>query len=110
MIKNKTLPREMQALRSQSYHKRKMKKILKAMIIFSNAPSKMKSIIFSNAPSTMKSIAQKKMMTNINLILFRRTTRMSPGELFHQEVLSQPSSKISFLAIVFLAIILVIKH
>jgi hypothetical protein len=95
--KQKT-PREMQALRSQSHQKRKMKKSLKAMLIF------------SKAPSTMKATTGKEMMTNKNLILLTRTTRMSSEELFHQEGLSQPGTKISFLAIVFLAIILVIKH
>jgi hypothetical protein len=90
--------REMQALRSQSHHKRKMKKILKTMLIF------------SKAPSTMKVATGKEMMTNKNLIILTRTTRMSSEELFHQEGLSQPDTKIYFLSIVFLAIILVIKH
>jgi hypothetical protein len=98
MMKNKRPPREMQALRSQSHQKRKMKKILKAMLIF------------SKDPSTMKETTGKEMMTNKNLILLTRTTRMSSEELFHQEGLSQPGTKISFLAIVFLAIILVIKQ
>jgi hypothetical protein len=75
-----------------------MKKILKAMIIF------------SKAPSIMKTIAGKEMMTKRNPIILTRTTRMSSKELFHQEGLSQLGTKISFLAIVFLAIILVIKH
>jgi hypothetical protein len=44
-----------------------------------------------------------------NLILLTRTTRMSSEELFHQEGLSQPGIKISSLATIFLAIILVIK-
>jgi hypothetical protein len=46
------------------------------------------------------------MMTNINLNLLTSTTRMSLEDLFHQEGLSQLDKKISFLVIVFLAIIL----
>ena len=45
--------------------KRKMKKSLKVMLIF------------SKAPSTMKEIARKEMMTNRNPILLTRTIRMS---------------------------------
>jgi hypothetical protein len=75
-----------------------MNKILKDMITF------------SKDPSTMKETIGKEMMTNRNLILLTRTTRMSLEELFHQEGLSQPGTKISFLAIIFLAIILVIKQ
>jgi hypothetical protein len=67
-------------------------------------------LIFSKDPSTMKDTIGKETMTNINLILLTRTTRMSSEELFHHESLSQPNTKIYFLAIVFLAIILVIKH
>jgi hypothetical protein len=55
----------------------------------------------------MKETTGKEMMTSRNLILL---TRMSSEELFYQEDLSQPSTKIFFLAIVFLAIILVIKQ
>jgi hypothetical protein len=65
--------------------------------------------IFSKDPSTMKETTGKETMTSKNLILLTRTTRMSSKELFHHEGLSQPGTKISFLAIVFLAIILVIK-
>jgi hypothetical protein len=67
-------------------------------------------LIFSKAPSIMKEIIGKEMMTNRFSILLTRTTRMSPEELFHQEGLSPTATKISFLAIVFLAIILVIKQ
>jgi hypothetical protein len=65
MTEKKITPRVMQALRSQSHKKRKMKKSLKAMRIF------------SKAPSMMKAIARKEMMINIKLILLRRTRRMS---------------------------------
>jgi hypothetical protein len=92
--KNKRPLREMQALRSQNHQRRKIRKNLKAMPIF------------SKAPSTMKASTEKEMMTNINLIL---PTRMSSEELFHQEDLSQTGTKIAFLVIVFLAINLVIK-
>jgi hypothetical protein len=51
---NKITSREMQALKSQSHQKKKMKKILKAMLIF------------SKAPPTMKATLGKEMMTNIN--------------------------------------------
>jgi hypothetical protein len=90
--------REMQALTSQSHWKNKMKKILKDMLIF------------SKDLSTIKETKGKEMMANINLILLTRTTRISPYELFHHENLSQTGAKISFLDIVFLAIILVIKQ
>jgi hypothetical protein len=75
-----------------------MKKILKYMIIFSKAPSK------------MKEVARKEMMTRKNLILLTRTIRMILEEFFHQEGFSQLGTKISFLDIIFLAIILVIKQ
>jgi hypothetical protein len=58
----------------------------------------------------MKAIVGKEMMTNRNPILLTRTTRMISEELFHQEGLSKPRTKISLLAIVFLAKILIIKH
>jgi hypothetical protein len=58
----------------------------------------------------MKATTGNEMMTNKNLILLTRTIQMSLEELFHQEDLSQPGTKISFLAIIFLAIILVTKH
>jgi hypothetical protein len=74
-----------------------MNKILKSMIIF------------SKAQSTMKVIIGNELMTSRILILLTRKTRMSSKELFHQEDLSQPGTKISFMAIVFLAIILVTK-
>jgi hypothetical protein len=77
----------MQALRSQSHRKRKMKKSPKVMPIF------------SKAPSTMKAKTRKVMMTNKNMILLTRITRMSSKELFHQEGLSQIGTKISFLVI-----------
>jgi hypothetical protein len=51
----------------------------------------------------------KEMMTLRNLILLIRI-RMSSEESSHQEGLSQPSTKIFFLAIVFHAIIFLIKH
>jgi hypothetical protein len=54
----------------------------------------------------MKLAVGREMMTRKNLILL---TRMSLEESFHQEDLSQPGIKISFLAIFFLAIILVIN-
>jgi hypothetical protein len=94
MMKNKIPPREIQALRSQSHHKKKMKKKLKAMPIF------------SKALLTMKVAVGKETMTNINMILL---TRMSLEESFHQEDLSKLGTKISFLDFFFLAIILVIK-
>jgi hypothetical protein len=94
--KNKIMMKEMQALKSQSHQKRKIKKILKYMLIF------------SNAPSTMNATVVKEMMTNINLILLMRIKKMSLKEMFHQEDLSQFGTKISFLASAFLAIILVI--
>jgi hypothetical protein len=97
MNKNTKPSREKQALNSQSHQKMKIKKILKAMLIF------------SKAPSTIKETTRKEKMTNKNPILLKRTTRMSSKELFHQEGLSQPSTKISFLPTVFLAITLVIK-
>jgi hypothetical protein len=58
----------------------KMKKSLKAMLIF------------SKAPSTIKVAIGKEMTTNKNLIIFTRTPKMSLEELFHQEGLSQLSS------------------
>jgi hypothetical protein len=94
MMKNKIPPKEMQALRSQSHQKRKIKKILKSFPVF------------SKAPSTMKVVARKEIMTNKNMILL---TIMSLEESFHQEYLSQHDTKISLLVVVFLAIILVIK-
>jgi hypothetical protein len=75
-----------------------MKKKLKAMLII------------SKDPSIIKETSGKEIITSISLILLTRKTRMSSEELFHQEGLSQPDTKIYFLAIVFLAIILVIKH
>jgi hypothetical protein len=94
MTKNKTKPRDMQALGSQSHHKRKMKKILKSMPIL------------SKDQSTIKEALGKEMITNINSTLL---TQMSLEELFHQENLSQTCTKMSLLAIFFLAIILVIN-
>jgi hypothetical protein len=44
-MKNKRLPTEIQALRSQSHEKRKMKKSLKSMPIFSKDPSTMKETL-----------------------------------------------------------------
>ena len=67
-------------------------------------------LIFSKAPPLIKAIVGKEMMTSRFLILLTRTTRMSPKELFHQEGLSPTGTKISFLATLFLAIILVIKQ
>jgi hypothetical protein len=49
----------------------------------------------------MKEAAGKEMMSNKNLILLTRTTRMSSEELFHQEGLSQPSTKIYILSYCF---------
>jgi RAB protein geranylgeranyltransferase component A len=60
--KNKIPMREMQALRSQIHHKRKMKKSLKSVPIF------------SKDPLIMKETTRKEMMTNINMIIL---TRMS---------------------------------
>jgi hypothetical protein len=54
----------------------------------------------------MKETTGKEMMNNKNMILPRR---MSSEVLLHQEDLSQTNTKISFLAIAFLAITLVIK-
>jgi hypothetical protein len=54
----------------------------------------------------MKATSGKEMMTSRNLIV---PTRMSSEELFHQEDLLQTDTKISFLAIVFLAINVFIK-
>jgi hypothetical protein len=87
MTRNKRPPREMQALRSQSHQKNKMKKIIKYVSIL------------SKAPSIMKASTRNEMMTNKNPIIL---TIMSLEELFHQEDLSQPDTKISFLAIIFL--------
>jgi hypothetical protein len=64
MMKNKIPSREMQALRSQSHQKRKMKQSLKAIPIF------------SKAPSTMKVATRKEIMMNINLSLLTRIKRM----------------------------------
>jgi hypothetical protein len=75
-----------------------LKKMLKAMIIF------------SKVLSIMKSSVGKEMTTRIFLILLTITTRMSLEELFHQECLSPTGTKFSFLAIVFLAKILVIRQ
>jgi hypothetical protein len=97
MMKNKISLRDMKALRSQSHQKNKMKKNLKSMSIF------------SKAPSTMKETIGKEMVTNINLSLLTRSIILSSKELFHQKGLSQTGTKISFLAIVFIAIILVIR-
>jgi hypothetical protein len=62
--------------------------------------------IFSNHPSIMKAVVGKEIMTNINLIILTRLTRMSLKELFHQEGLGQIGTKITLLDIFFLAIIL----
>ena len=94
-MKNKIPTRKMESLRSQSHQKRKMKKNLKVMPIF------------SKAPSIIKLAAGKEFMTKRSMILL---TRMSSKFLFHQEDLSQTGTKISLLAIVFLAIILIIKQ
>jgi hypothetical protein len=75
-----------------------MKKILKDMLMF------------PKSPSTIKATVGKEMMNNKNMILLTRTPRMSSEELFHQGDVPQPDTKIYFLAIIFLAIILVIKH
>jgi hypothetical protein len=61
-----------------------MKKRMKAMIIFSKAPPKMKAIV------------GKEMMTNRNSILLKRTTTISSEEFFHHEYLSQNDTKIAF--------------
>jgi hypothetical protein len=98
MTINKRPLREMQALKSQSHQKNKMKKGMKAMLIF------------SKDPPTMKAAMGKEIMTSRNLILLIRTTRMSSRELFHHKDLSQNGTKISLLAIVFIKIILVIKQ
>jgi hypothetical protein len=58
----------------------------------------------------MKAVVGKEMMTIINLVLLTTTTRIISKELFHQEGLSQLSTKISFFAIIFLENNLVIKN
>jgi hypothetical protein len=70
-IKNKISTREMQALRSQSHQKRKMKKSIKSMPII------------SKAPSIMKATTGKEMMIKLNMILLTIITRMSLEYLFH---------------------------
>jgi len=93
MMKNKISLRDIKALRSQSHQKNKMKKSMKALLIFSKAPPQ------------MKATPGKEMMTKGNPIFLTRT---SLEELFHHEDLSQMNT--SFLAIVFIATILAIKQ